>query len=156
MAKNKEEILMSSFRDLFNKIGWLNKDKMEEALQGYKPSEVHCIEAIAEYQQPNVRYLADTLYMTRGAISKLTKRLQQKELVESFKSEENKKEIYFKLTNKGREVYQTHSRLHQQFQQRDQEVFDSMTDEEFDNMMAFINRYNHHLDHQIQVEQRIP
>ena len=34
MTNNKEEILMSSFRDLFNKIGWLNKDKMEQALKG--------------------------------------------------------------------------------------------------------------------------
>ena len=33
MTNNKEEILMSSFRDLFNKIGWLNKDKMEQALK---------------------------------------------------------------------------------------------------------------------------
>ena len=156
MIKNKEEILMSSFRDLFNKIGWLNKDKMEQALQGYKSSEVHCIEAIKEYHQPNVRYLADTLYMTRGAISKLTKRLQQKGLIESFRSKDNKKEIYFKLTDEGENVYQIHSDLHMEFQKRDQIVFDSMTEEEFDNMMAFINRYNKHLDQQITKEQRTP
>lgn len=146
MVKHKEEILMSNFRNLFNKIGWLNKDKMEKALNGYKPSEVHCIEAIKEYSQPNVRYLADHLYMTRGAISKLTKRLQQKGLIESFKSDVNKKEIYFKLTNDGEKIYQIHSELHLEFQQRDQKVFDSMTDEQFHNMIEFIEKYNRHLD----------
>ncbi|GGG83317.1 MarR family transcriptional regulator [Staphylococcus pragensis] len=156
MQKNKEEILMNSFRDLFNKIGWLNKDKMEAALKGYKPSEVHCIEAIKEYSQPNVRYLADTLYMTRGAISKLTKRLQQKGLIENYRNPNNKKEIYFKLTPEGEHVYQIHSELHQEFQERDEKVFETMTNEEFKNMMAFIHRYNQHLDEEIIKQDRRP
>lgn len=154
MTNNKEEILMNSFRDLFNKIGWLNKDKMEQALKGYKPSEVHCIEAIKEYQKPNVRYLAHKLFMTRGAISKLTKRLQQKGLIESFKSEDNKKEIYFKLTHEGEKVYRIHAELHEAFQDRDQTVFDSMTEDEFKNMMTFIERYNDHLDQLVEQQQR--
>ncbi|WP_053027307.1 MarR family transcriptional regulator [Staphylococcus haemolyticus] len=154
MTNNKEEILMSSFRALFNKIGWLNKDKMEQALKGFKSSEVHCVEAIKEYQNPNVQYLANKLFMTRGAISKLTKRLQQKGLIESFKSKDNKKEIYFKLTTQGESVYQIHSELHETFQKRDQSVFDSMTEDEFNNMMTFINRYNQHLDQLIEQEHR--
>lgn len=52
MTNNKEEILMSSFRDLFNKIGWLNKDKMEQALKGFKSSEVHCVEGLKNIRIP--------------------------------------------------------------------------------------------------------
>ncbi len=43
---NKKEQVMTGFRDLFNKMVWLNKSKMEDSLKGYKPSEVHCIEYI--------------------------------------------------------------------------------------------------------------
>lgn len=92
--------------------------------------------------------------MTRGAISKLTKRLQQKGLIESFKSKDNKKEIYFELTAQGESVYQIHSELHESFQNRDQSVFDSMTEDEFNNMMTFINRYHQHLDQLIEQEKR--
>ncbi|TKI82236.1 MarR family transcriptional regulator, partial [Bacillus wiedmannii] len=43
---NKEEQVMNGFRELYNKLVWLNKDKMEEGLKGFKSSEVHCIEYI--------------------------------------------------------------------------------------------------------------
>ena len=71
---------------------------MEEALKGNKPSEVHCIEAIQELNEPNVRRLTEALFMTRGAVSKLTKRLEQRGLIESYKNPDNKKEVYFRLT----------------------------------------------------------
>ena len=67
---------------------------MQEALKDYKSSEVHCIEAIHELDNPNVRSLTEQLFMTRGAISKLTKRLQSKKLVESYQNEHNKKFIF--------------------------------------------------------------
>lgn len=43
---NKQELVVMEFRDLFNKMVWLNKSKMEDRLKGHKPSEVHCIEYI--------------------------------------------------------------------------------------------------------------
>jgi hypothetical protein len=46
-AMDKEERIIMGFRDLIDKITWLNRFKMEERLQGYKPSEVHCIEYIS-------------------------------------------------------------------------------------------------------------
>ena len=76
---------------------------MEEALKGNKPSEVHCIEAIEELNEPNVRRLTEALFMTRGAISKLTKRLEQRGLID-YKNPNNKKEVYFRLTEAGQQI----------------------------------------------------
>ncbi|MFF5514034.1 MarR family transcriptional regulator [Staphylococcus capitis] len=146
---NKEQLMMKNFRDIFNKIAWLNKGKMEEALKGNKPSEVHCIEAIEELNEPNVRRLTEALFMTRGAISKLTKRLEQRGLIESYKNPNNKKEVYFRLTEAGQQIYQTHEELHKEFQRRDQEVFDNITEDEFKSMMRFAEKYNAHLNHEI-------
>ena len=58
---------------------------------------MHCIEAIHELDNPNVRSLTEQLFMTRGAISKLTKRLQSKKLIESYQNEHNKKKFIFDL-----------------------------------------------------------
>lgn len=74
--------------------------------------------------------------------------------MKSFKSKDNKKEIYFKLTTQGESVYQIHSELHESFQNRDQSVFDSMTEDEFNNMMTFINRYHQHLVQLIEQEKK--
>ncbi|MHD0397096.1 MarR family transcriptional regulator [Staphylococcus simulans] len=146
---NKEEALMYGFRDLFNKLAYLNKFEMEEALKGLTSTEVHCIEAIEANNAPNVRKLAETLYMTRGAISKLTKRLMKKELIESYRKEDNKKEIYFKLTDSGKAIYNTHAQLHAKFQKRDEKVFEAMNDAQYQAMMNFIDQYRHHLDSEI-------
>ncbi len=67
---NKEEQVMDGFRELFNKIAYLNKPKMEKSLEGYKASEVHCIEYIGKNIDTNVTKLAESFYMTRGAMSK--------------------------------------------------------------------------------------
>ncbi|RAW12884.1 MarR family transcriptional regulator [Paenibacillus taichungensis] len=146
---NKEEEVLLGFRDLYNKLVWLNKDKMEESLKGYKPSEVHCIEYIEKNADSNVTKLAEYFYMTRGAISKLTKKLIEKGLIESYQKSDNKKEIYFRLTEQGKVIYQIHEDLHNEFHERDKAVFEQITDDQFDSMLKFVDKYNRHLDAEI-------
>ncbi|GGH80758.1 DNA-binding MarR family transcriptional regulator [Pullulanibacillus pueri] len=145
----KEEQLIMNFRDLFNKIAWLNKPKMEDRLKGYKPSEVHCIEFIEKNRETNVTKLAESFYMTRGAMSKLTKKLIKKGLIENYQKPNNKKEIYFRLTDQGKVIYNIHEELHKQFIERDKAVFEQVTEEQFDSMLRFVEKYNKHLDAEI-------
>lgn len=149
---NKEELLLNSFRELFNKLSYLNKSKMEEKLKGYSPSEIHFIEYISKNKNCNVTKLAEAFFMTRGAISKLSKKLMDKGLIESYKREDNKKEIYFKLSEKGEKINKIHFSLHEEFQRRDKEIFDSLNDENFNFIMEFIKKYNLHLDEEIKKE----
>ena len=146
---NKEEQVMNGFRELYNKLVWLNKDKMEEGLKGFKSSEVHCIEYIENNADSNVTQLAEAFYVTRGAISRMTKKLKQKGLVESYQKSENKKEIYFRLTEQGKEIYKIHENLHKEFQERDKAVFEQVTEEEFNSIISFVEKYSRHLDAEI-------
>ena len=147
---NKEEQVIAGFRDLLNKMVWLNKFKMEESLKGYKSSEVHCIEYIGKNADSNVTKLAGAFYMTNGAISKLTKKLIEKGIIESYQKSDNRKEIYFRLTEQGKVIYKIHETLHKEFQERDQSVFSRITEEEFDSMLNFVKKYNSHLDMEIE------
>ncbi|MCU7663703.1 MarR family transcriptional regulator [Bacillus thuringiensis] len=146
---NKEEQVMNGFREVYNKLVWLNKDKMEEGLKGFKSSEVHCIEYIENNADSNVTQLAEAFYVTRGAISRMTKKLIQKGLIESYQKSENKKEIYFRLTEEGKEIYKIHEDLHKEFQERDKAVFEQVTKEEFDSIISFVEKYSRHLDAEI-------
>ncbi|MED0874872.1 MarR family transcriptional regulator [Bacillus mobilis] len=146
---NKEEQVMNGFRELYNKLVWLNKDKMEEGLKGFKSSEVHCIEYIENNADSNVTQLAEAFYVTRGAISRMTKKLIQKGLIESYQKSENKKEIYFRLTEQGKEIYKIHEDLHNEFQKRDKAVFEEITEKEFDSIISFVEKYSNHLDAEI-------
>ncbi|GAA6817541.1 MarR family transcriptional regulator [Helicobacter pylori] len=151
---NKEEKLITEMRSLYQKIVWLNKPQMQKELKGYTATEVHCVEAIQEIDNPNVQKLSRELYMTRGAISKLTKKLLAKELIESYQRDDNKKEIYYKLTTKGYEVFAIHERLHAQFQERDRKVFENVKDEQYDAMLSFIEQYSAHLDEEIEQQEQ--
>lgn len=146
---NKEDQVMIGYRDLYNKMVWLNKIKMEDSLKGYKSSEVHCIEFIGKNTDSNVTRLAESFYMTSGAISKLTKKLIKKGLIESYQKPENKKEIYFRLTEQGKGVYQIHEELHQEFRERDKAIFEQVTEEQYDIMLRFVKDYSNHLDAEI-------
>ncbi len=145
----KEEQVIMGFRNILNKMILLNKAKMEESLKEYKPSEVHCIEYIGRNTDTNVTRLAESFYMTNGAISKLTKKLIKKGIIESYQKLDNKKEIYFRLTSQGKAINKIHEELHKEFQERDKVVFEQVTEEQFDSMLNFVEKYTKHLDEEI-------
>ncbi|WIV17724.1 MarR family transcriptional regulator [Paenibacillus polygoni] len=146
---NEQEQLIMNVRDLFNKMAWINKSKMEGSLKGYKPSEVHCIDSIGKNVDANVTKLAVSLYMTRGAISKITKKLINRGLIETYQKSNNKKEIYFRLTEQGEVIYKIHEELHKEFQERDKVVFEQITEEQLESLLSFVEKYSKHLDEEI-------
>ncbi|MDR3295932.1 MAG: MarR family transcriptional regulator [Clostridiales Family XIII bacterium] len=146
---DKEERLIMDFRDLYNKMNWLNKAKMEDRFRGYKSSEIHCIEYIGKHEDPNVTELAGSFYVTRGAMTKMTKKLIKKGVAESYRKPDNKKEVYFRLTEQGKTVSKAHEKLHKEFRERDKAVFAQLTEEQFRGMLEFMETYSRHLDAEI-------
>ncbi|OBZ19513.1 MarR family transcriptional regulator [Bacillus sp. FJAT-27264] len=147
---DKEEQVIISFRDLYNKIAWVNRLKLEDSLRNYTFSEVGCIEYIGDNADSNVTKLAEYLYMTRGALSKMTKKLIEKGLIESYQKPDNKKEIYFRLTEQGQVIYNVHEEMHKKFIERDKVVFEHITAVQFDSILGFMKKYDRHLDAEIQ------
>jgi DNA-binding MarR family transcriptional regulator len=148
-AMNKQEQLITGFRELYNKMVFLNKFKMEDSLKEYKSSEVHCIEYIGKNADSNVTKLAESFYVTKGAISKITRKLMEKGIVESYQRPDNKKEIYFRLTEEGIAVYNVHEELHKGFRERDQAVFGELSEEQLDVILGFVEKYCDHLNAEI-------
>ena len=81
-------------------------------LDGLNLAEVHCIDQIGVTDHANVTKIADAMRLTRGAISKITKKLLAKDLIESYQRPGNNKEIYFRLTAGGRQVFEEHHTCH--------------------------------------------
>lgn len=149
MSHEQRRTSPNGFWDIFNKRIWLDGFKMKASLKDYKPSEVHCMEYIEKNADSNVTKLAKAFYITRSAVSKLTKKLIEKGLVESYQKPDNKKEIYFRLTKQGKTINKVHEKLHKEFQERDRVVFEQITEEQYDSMLNFVEKYNRHLDAEI-------
>ncbi len=146
---NKEKQAMIGLWNVFKKRIWLDSFKMKGKLKGYKPSEIHCIAYIGEDADSNVTKLADSFNMTKGALSKLTKKLIKKGLIESHQKPDNNKEVYFKLTEQGKAIYDIHDKMHKEFSDRDRPFFEQVTDEQLDVILDFAEKYNMHLDAEI-------
>ena len=146
---NKNERAIMELWDMFKKRMWIDSFKMKDSLKGYNPSEIHCIAYIGEDKDSNVTKLAESFDMTRGAISKLTKKLEKKGLIESYQKPDNKKEVYFELTEQGKAIYNIHEEIHQGFKDREQPFFEQVTDEQLDVILEFAEKYNRHLDAEI-------
>lgn len=146
---SKQDLLIAGLRNVLNKMAWLNGQKMKAAFEGFHESEIHSIEYIGEHPNSNVTRLAEAFYQTRGGISKITKKLMRKGIIENYQKPDNKKEIYFRLTPQGQAIYQIHAKLHAEFNARDRAVFEQLTDEQSDLILGFLKNYSRHLDAEI-------
>lgn len=143
---NEKEQIMEELWNLFSKRSWIDGIKMKEKLNGYYPSEIHCVEYIGKNIDTNVKKLSEVFNMTTSAISKLTKKMIKKNLIESYQKPDNKKEIYFKLTEQGIKINNIHEQLHKEYEKRDKDVFEQITQEQYDAIISFAKLYNNHLD----------
>jgi DNA-binding MarR family transcriptional regulator len=138
---------------LFNLIDAMNERKdillklvSEDYLSQYSISEVHTINLIGSIWQPNVTKIAAELSMTRGGISKTVKRLMACGVITSYQTETNQKEIYYKLTEKGKTVFEAHCRRHAITRQRDKYYFSQIPEEEINKIIQFFSNYNKYLE----------
>ena len=67
-------------------------------------------------------------------------------LQEKFENIENKKEVYFRLTQAGTEINNRHEAMHKKFLKHDEVVFEELSEQESEIILNFLEKYNHHLD----------
>ena len=140
-------------KTLLDKMQLLDQAEMQAKLAGFKPAEVHTIQYIGQHTGANVTAIAAGLYVTRGAVSKMTKRLIRRELIEKYQSPENQKEVYFRLTANGQKVYEQHEAIDHEHEKRDQVVFESAGPEQVAGTLKFLQAYNRHLEQELQDRQ---
>lgn len=127
----------------------LSKLTERELLHGYGYSEIHCIDAIGSMHKPNVTKIASCLNMTRGAISRLAKKQIAQGLIESYSSKDNKKELYFRLTEKGEALFMEHKKRHAAWKERDSKFFRQYPEDKLSAICIFFESFNAYLNEQI-------
>lgn len=136
--------LMNLFVKYMEKQEILSKLTEDEKLHGYNYSEIHTIAAIGDLAEPNVTQIANYMNVTRGAISKITKKLLEQNLIEAYQREGNKQKIFFRLTKSGRFLYEEHEKRHNLWLKRDNafiKQFDLKTVEQVETFMRAFNDY---------------
>lgn len=141
--------LMELFVEYMEKQEILSRLTEDEKLYGYNYSEIHTIAAIGNLKEPNVTQIANHMNVTRGAISKITKKLLNQKLIEAYQKNGNKQKVFFRLTKTGQFLYDEHDKRHNLWLKRDNAFikrFDSKTIEQVE---KFMQEFNFYLETQI-------
>lgn len=142
--------ILKQFAEFMEKQDVLSKLTEHEKLHNYGYSEIHVVAAIGDLEHPNVTQIAQTVKITKGAVSKITKRLIALNLIETYSLPGNRQKIYFRLTSEGRFLYAEHDQRHQKWLQRDAAFLGRFTEQQMQQISGFMIAYNAYLEEQIQ------
>ena len=149
MKQKTTHELLSQMGRFLEKQDMLNMLTESANLHGYGYSEIHTIKAIKELDEPNVTEISRRLNMTRGAISKITKKLMKQGLIESYQVPDNRQKIFFRLTKAGQPLYEDHEKRHAQWERRDLDFLGGFPEKDLSAFLSFMNDYNAYLQQQI-------
>ncbi|WEA41251.1 winged helix DNA-binding protein [Lysinibacillus fusiformis] len=143
--------ILNQFKEYLEKQDMLNKLTESQMLNDFGYSEIHTITAIGDLKEPNVTLIAKELNMTRGAISKITKKLVGKKLIETYMIPDNKQKVFFKLTEEGEVLYLEHDKRHKEWEERDLNFFSQFSNNQIELISKFMTSYILYLDSQIKI-----
>lgn len=111
------------------------------------PSEVHAVEHLSHLQSRcRLSDLSTALGLTKGAISKMSMKLEKLGLVRRYKYLTNQKEVYLELTDTGHQVAESHSAYHQQMRMALKTYFDQLSTEKCEEIFSFISLYHEQME----------
>jgi DNA-binding MarR family transcriptional regulator len=142
--------VMNLFVQYMEKQEILSKLTEDEKLHGYHYSEIHTIAAIGDLAEPNVTQIANYMNVTRGAISKIAKKLLEQNLIEAYQRDGNKQKIFFRLTKSGQFLYDEHEKRHNLWLKRDHAFIEQFDSETVEQVEKFMRAFNDYLEAQIE------
>jgi DNA-binding MarR family transcriptional regulator len=134
------EILSTTFNKVSERHNIIKTIAEKRFLTEHSFIEVHCIEVIEKMGDANVTKLSKTFKMTKGAISKIIKKLIEKGAVGTYQKPENKKEIYYKLTKLGMSIYLEHEEMHKSRIERDSILFSKLSEYEKNSFINILSK----------------
>jgi DNA-binding MarR family transcriptional regulator len=110
-------------------------------LQSLTITALHVLEAIGRREPINGIQIARQLAITKGAVSKIARKLLDLQLIQAEQLPDNKKDIYFRLTERGREIFQWHQDMHEEAHGQAKQFLGRYTLEELRLIVRFLHDY---------------
>lgn len=135
--ENKE--LLNNLISVFQLIEEFNKKDFSKNYSELNISDVHSIDFIGKTKNPNITSLSKHMNFTKSGALKIVKKLLERGYIKQFQNPDNKKEKYFSLTEKGREIFIKHEILHKEAEEKDSKIFQNFSDVEKETISKFLN-----------------
>lgn len=145
-----ESSMIKQLQMLYEKQDILSKLRDHTLYTNLNLSEVHCLEVIYRLDTPNASEIGVNLQVTRGAVSKIIKKLVSKGFVETFQKPENKKEKFHRLTEQGIIIAKKHRQAHEEWEKEDLQFIDTIGEIDKEIVENFLKKFNSYLEQLIE------
>jgi DNA-binding MarR family transcriptional regulator len=102
-------------------------------------SEIHTLEAINSYKEANISTLAGYMGVTVGAVWQTARKLKEKGLIEQYQLQNNRKDVFFYLTDLGRTACEGHIKYHKSLNPEFSDFVDGLSEHETKIIMQFLD-----------------
>jgi DNA-binding MarR family transcriptional regulator len=109
-------------------------------------SERHLLDKIGDQPGVNVTEFARAVGITKGAVSQVVKKLENKGFVRRYKSSSNDKEVFLELTRAGRDIYIKHKKTNEETLKPLIEKLKKYPDDKIDFLIAMFTWIGEYLD----------
>jgi len=133
------ELMLKKLMETYQLFAEYNEQAFLENYSNLNINEVHAIDYIGRTERANVTKITQHLKVTKGAVTKITKKLMSNEYISLYQTEENKKEKYFSLTKKGEAIFIKHETLHMEAMIRDKKIFEYLNESEKEVILRFLD-----------------
>ncbi|OZB92715.1 MarR family transcriptional regulator [Paenibacillus sp. XY044] len=128
IEKSMYRILVSETEDDSDRL-WLmeriSDDRLKRLLPRLSVSSLHVLDVINTHDGIKGIDIAREMGLTKGAVSKITRKLLEQGLIRKTQLPDNLKEIYFSMTPLGAELAELHRLFHQEQDQKAMELLAS-------------------------------
>lgn len=107
---------------------------------------IHVIDCIGKNDPINSTAIAEKMELSKASITKIGNKLLKDGLVKRTQMNENKKEVYFRLTPKGKRIFDLHEKMHQMEKERFHQTLDKYSDEELMVIRRFLQDYGFQIE----------
>jgi DNA-binding MarR family transcriptional regulator len=110
--KDASRKLMESFIRMVNKYNAMEKHTISYGTKHeFYHSERHMLDLFGDNPELNITELAQHTGVTKGAISQVVSKLEDKGAVHRYKEDGNEKDVLVGLTEKGKEIYEHRKKI---------------------------------------------
>ncbi|AJE50905.1 MarR family transcriptional regulator [Paenibacillus polymyxa] len=106
-------------------------------------TQLHILSLVSNSQgSMNNTSLAAELNISKPAVTKAVNILIEHHLLLTSKKSDNHKELYYSVTDEGRQLAAVHDQMHRQLKEQYEQLFDAFSEDELDVVIRFLHAWS--------------
>ena len=139
--------MMVQFLRITKKFNELEKMSIDVGIgEKLYPSEFHVIVAVGSGYENTVTGLSKRLEITKGAVSQVVNKLQDKDFINKERNKDYGKEIILSLTEKGQNAFKIQDDFHKKMEEEFINHLEMFTPEQIDSFLQVLPKIEEYID----------